>query len=53
VLYGGEFTFEALLQYPQLLMLYKKKSVRNSAEYSAQKQQADEILDELERVYKA
>ena len=53
VLYGGEFTFEALLQYPQLLMLYKKKSVRNSSEYVAQKQQADQILDELERVYKA
>ena len=53
VLYGGEFTFEALLQYPQLLMLYKKKSVRNSPEYAPQKQQADEILDELERVYKS
>ena len=53
VLYGGEFTFEALLQYPQLLMLYKKKDVRNSPEYATQKKDADIILDELERVYKA
>ncbi len=52
VLYGGEFAFEALLQYPQLLMLYKKKAVRNTAEYASQKQKADEILDELERVFK-
>lgn len=53
VLYGGEFTFEALLQYPQLLMLYKKKDVRNSPQYAAQKKEADAILDELERVYKS
>lgn len=53
VLYGGEFAFEALLQYPQLLKLYKKKEVRNLPEYSAQKAEADVILDELERVFKS
>lgn len=53
VMYGGEFAFEALLEYPQLLKLYKKKSVRSMPEYSLQKKEAEAILDELERVYKS
>lgn len=53
VMYGGEFAFEALLHYPQLLKLYKKKSVRNLPEYSVQKVEAEAILDELERVFKS
>lgn len=53
VMYGGEFAFDALLHYPQLLRLYKKKSVRNSPEYSVQKAESEAILDELERVFKS
>lgn len=52
-MYGGSFTFEAILTYPELLRLYKEKSVRNSSEYATEKAELDSILDELERVYRA
>jgi hypothetical protein len=52
-MYGGEFAFEAFLTYPELLRLWKKKAVRNSSQYQKEKQEADGLLDELERVYKS
>lgn len=52
-MYGGSFAFESLLVYPELLKLWKKKSVRNSPEYVYEKTQADKILDEIERIYKS
>lgn len=52
-LYGGDFAFEAILTYPEILRLFKDKSVRNSVDYSQEKAQADALLDEIERVYKS
>ncbi len=52
-MYGGEFAFESLLVYPELLKLWKKKSVRNLPEYAEEKKQADIIFDEIERIYKS
>lgn len=52
-MYGGEFAFEAFLTYPELLSLWKEKSVRNSPEFAKEKAQADALLDEIERVYKS
>ncbi len=52
-MYGGSFAFEALLVYPELLSLWKEKSVRNTLAYAEQKAKADAIFDEIERVYKS
>ena len=52
-MYGGAFAFESLLVYPELLSNWKKKEVRNSKEFASEKAVVDNILDELERVYKS
>ncbi len=52
-MYGEKFAFEAILMYPEVLSLYKEKSVRNSSVYAKEKDRLDSLLDEFERIYKS
>ena len=52
-MYGGNFAFETLLVYPELLKLWKKRDSRNKPEYAQQKKQADALFDEIEKIYKS
>ena len=49
--YGKKAAFETLLTFPEILRLWKKESVRESEEYSKEKQLAEKILDECSKVF--
>ncbi len=49
--YGKKAAFETLLTFPEILRLWKKESVRESEEYSKEKQYAEKILDECSKVF--